>query len=405
MDKALLILYLVALGGSALYLSYVAFRHRKALKRREGDYLSRRYGISPDVALAIGLFSLLLSAPFFYMERENIPSVFFENPPTVLFLLFSLIGLGFILYAAFKFVREKNVSKELRISEIDLSPRGILTGVGRFRGKEIKRESLKVRLILQKSYLASNRELRIGEILLWSQEIESVPYLLGNVLEVPFKFELGESFPAYEDWEGGYELFLLVEGSDFGVEVFPIKAKRAPTEEISPDEVFREPITPRSKTAGEILTEKRYSNPWYGLITSSFLVVFPPFMWFLLREEEVFKIEAIKRFLLSGLVGVVVFYLPIYLSVKKLGESKVEERKMMVRRIRNTALILLMGSFIGWGYVLFRFLKGDSAPLERLMKFLEIYFVDGLLGMFFLLGVYALFVSLRDLPTRKSTSP
>ncbi|RLJ71271.1 hypothetical protein BCF55_1570 [Hydrogenivirga caldilitoris] len=405
MDKTLLILYLVALGGSALYLGYAAFIQRKALRRQGDNHLGRRYGISSDVALAIGLFSLLLSAPFFYIERDKIPSVFFKNPPTLLFLLFSFIGLGFILYAVFKFLKGRSVSKKLLISEIDLSPRGVLSGVVRFKGKEIKREGLKVRLILQRAYVASKRELRIGEVPLWSQEIESVPYFMGNALEVPFKFELGESFPSYEDWEEGYELLLLLEGKEFGVEVFPIKSKGAPTEDISLEEVFREPVIPRSKTAGEVLAERRYSNPWYGLITSSFLVVFPPFMWFLVREKEAFEIEAIKRFLLSGLVGVIVFYLPIYLSVKKLREGKVEEKKMMVKRIRNTALVLLMGSFIGWGYVLFRFLRGDSVPVERLMEFLEIYFIDGLLGMFFLLGIYALFVSLRDLLTRESTLP
>jgi len=350
------------------------------------------------VAFALGLFSLLLPAPFFYLEREKLPSVFFKNPSTLFFLLFLLVGLGFILYAVVKFIRERSVFKEVKVFNKDLSPRGVLEGVIRLKSRKIRKEALRLTLVLQKAYIISERELRVGELPIWSQSIESVPYTAGDNLEVPFKFELGDEFTSYDEWEEGYELVLVLEGDSLGAEVFFIEGKGNPARGVYHEE---EVLTPGSKTAGEILAERAYSNPWYGVLTSSFVFLFPLFTWFVVRGDRVFEREALERFLLGGFLGVATFFLPIYLLVKKIREGNAKERKEAARGILRLAFAFAGLSLAGWGYVLLMFFRGEGKLIDSFLNAVELYFVDGILGMFFLLGVYALLISLKELLVRE----
>ncbi len=390
LDKLPLILYLLALTGATAYFIYAVLRFRRDLKKPSAE---ARYSIPPYVAISIGVFFILIALPFYYKEWEKIPGIFLENPATIAFLIFTLVGVGLLLYALHKTIRHMRVSREVVIGEGKLAPGGVLSGSVRLKGIEVEREPLKVSLILQQAYVVSYRGKRIGEKPVWSQSVETYPVIFKNSTEIPFKFDLDDKFPPEDSWEDGYELALVVEGDKFGVETFFLKTKGEPINDI-PEDLFN---TGNVQSVGEIIAEREYANPWYNLATTSFVVLFSLSMWFMLRSGHILRdpYSAIARLIASGLVGLLIFFLPVYILALRLRSRSAEERKKGAKGVLSMAVFLILSFSSVWGYAIYRYLQGDSRPLEMIFDFFLSRFVDGILGMFVLLGVFGVVVSIR----------
>ena len=390
LDKLPLILYLLALAGAVAYFVYTVLRFRKDLNKPSAE---ARYSVPPYVAVSIGLFFILVALPFYYKEWGNIPRVFFENPVTISFIVFTLVGVGLILYALRKTIRYMRVSKEVVVEGEELTPGGVLSGILRIKGLEAVRKPLKASLVLQQAYVVSHREKRIGEKPVWSQSTETYPVIFRNFTEIPFKFDLGEDFPPEDSWEEGYELALVVEGKELGVETFFLKRKGEPINYI-PEGSFN---TGNVRSVGEIIAEREYTNPWYNLATTSFVVLFALFMWFMLRSGHILKdpLSAIAGFIASGFVLLMIFFLPVYILAIKLRSKSAEERKKGAKGVLNMAVLLIITFGGVWGYAIYRHFQGDSKLLEMIFDLVLLRLVDGILGMFVLLGIFGVVVSIR----------
>ena len=376
--------------GAVAYFVYAVLKFKRDLNRPLAE---ARYSVPPYVATSLGVFFILVTLPFYYKEWENIPRIFFENPVTIAFLIFTLVGVGLLFYALRKTIRRIRISKEIVIEEEELAPGRVLSGVVRLKGTSAVREPLKVSLVLQQAYVVSQREKRIGEKAIWSQSIKTYPVIFKNFVEIPFKFDLDDSFPPEDSWEEGYELALVVEGDKFGVESFFLKTKGEPVSDIPED--F--PDTGDVRSVGEIISEREYTNPWYNLATTSFVVLFALFMWFMLRSEYILKdpSSAIAGLIVSGLVILLIFFLPIYILAAKLRSGSVEERGKGAKGVFGLAVLLII-SFGGvWGYAIYRHFKGDSDLLEMIFDFALSRLVDGILGMFVLLGLFGVVASMK----------
>ena len=390
MDKLLLILYLIALAGWVVYFVHAVLRFRRDLNRPS---VEARYSVPHYVAISLGLFFILIALPFYYNEWENIPRVFFYKPVTISFVVFTLVGVGLILYALWKIIRYVKVSKEVVVEEEELSPGGVLSGFVRIKGLEAVRESLKASLVLQQVYVISHKEKRIGEKPVWLQSAETYPVIFRNFTEIPFKFDLDDEFPPEDIWEEGYELVLVVEGKELGVETLFLK-RRGETINYIPEGSFN---TGSVRSVGEILAEREYKNPWYDLATASFVVLFTLFMWFMLRSGDILKdpLSAIAGLIANGLVLLIIFFLPVYILAQKLRSKSAEERKKGTMGVLNMAVLLIIFSGGVWGYAIYRHLKGDSKILEMIFDLVLSRLVDGILGMFVLLGLFGVVASIR----------
>ena len=390
LDKLPLILYLLALTGATAYFIYAVVRFRRDLNKPSPEV---RYSIPPYVAISIGLFFILITLPFYYKEWGNIPRVFFENPVTISFIVFTLVGVGLILYALRKTIRHMRVSREVVIEEEELTPGDVLSGFVRLKGLEAVREPLKISLVLQQAYVVSHREKRIGEKPVWSQSAETYPVIFKNSTEIPFKFDLRDDFPPEDSWEGGYELALVVEGNEFGVETFFLKRKGEPINYI-PENSFN---TGSVQSVGEIIAEREYANPWYNLATTFFVVLFALFMWFMLRSGDILKdpFSAIAGLIASGFVLLMIFFLPVYILALKLRSKSAEERKKGAKGVLSMAVLLIITFGGVWGYAIYRHLQGDSEPLEMIFDLVLSRLVDGILGMLVLLGLFGVVASIR----------
>ncbi len=390
LDKLPLILYLLALTGAVAYFVYAVLRFRRDLNR---PLVEARYSVPSYVAASLGVFFVLVALPFYYKEWEKIPRIFLENPATITFIIFTLIGIGFLLYALRKTIRGIRISREIVIEEEEFAPGGALSGVVRLKGTSVVREPLKVSLVLQQAYVVSQREKRIGEKAIWSQSIKTYPVIFKNFVEIPFKFDLDDSFPPEDSWKEGCELALVVEGDKFGVESFFLKTKGEPVSDIPEDLLDTGDV----RSVGEIIAGREYANPWYNLAISSFVVLFALFMWFMFRSGHILKdpFSAIAGLIASGLVVLLIFFLPVYILATKLRSGSVEEREKGAKGVFGLAVLLII-SFGGvWGYAIYRHLRGDSDLLEMIFDLALSRLVDGILGMFVLLGLFGVMAGIR----------
>jgi len=370
LEKLPIILYLLALTGAVAYFIYAVMKFRIDLNKSS---VEARYSVPPYVALALGVPFILTAVPFYYKNWDKIPRVFWENPVTIAFVIFTL---------------------EVVVEEENLTPGGVLSGVVRLKGMSAVREPLKVSLVLQQAFVVFHRERRIGEKPVWSQSIETYPVIFKNFTEIPFKFDLGDDFTPEKDWEEGYELALVIEGDKFGVESFFLKTKGKPIKKIPED--FLDKGSARS--VGEIIAEREYSNPWYNLATTSFVVVFALFMWSVFRYDHILKdpLSAVAGLVASGFVLLLIFLLPVYILSMKLKSGSAEEREKGAKGVYAVAvfLVLVVGGM--WGYAIYRHIQGNSSYLEMIFDLVLSRVVDGILGMFVLLGSFGVMASIRS---------
>ncbi len=396
-DKLPLTLYLLALTGTVAYFVYAVIRYRRELS---SPSVEARYSVPSYVANTLGLFFLLVSLPFYYTKWRDIPEIFLENPAFLFFVLFTFIGLGFLFYGLRKTIKGMKVSSEVVVEREDLAPGGVLSGIVRLKGLEAVREPLKISLVLQQAYVVSHREKRIGEKPVWSQSAETYPVIFKNSTEIPFKFDLRDDFPPEDSWEEGYELALVVEGKNFGVKTFFLKTKGEPIGEVPEDFLGAEGI----KSAGEIMAEREYKNPWNNILPSSFVVLFALFMWFLITDGYALKdpVLGIKRFIGGGAVGVIVFFLPIYKLGLKIKSKDAEGIKSATRWIVRIVVALIVLVMLLWGYALYDHFLGEGKHFETIAEFMTSTLLEGLLGMFFIVGIYGVLVGFKDLISRSS---
>ncbi len=392
MDKLPLIIYLLALTATVAYLVYAVIRYREDLSLPS---VEARYSVPSYVANTLGLFFLLVSLPFYYMRWRDIPEIFLESPAFLFFFLFTLIGLAFLFYGLRKTIKGMKVSSEVVVEREDLTAGGVLNGIVRLKGLEAMREPLMISLVLQQAYVVSHREKRIGERPVWSQSAETYPVIFRNFTEIPFKFDLPDDFPPEDSWEEGYELALVVEGRNFCVKTFFLKTKGRPIGEVPEDFLEAEEI----KSVGEIMAESAYKNPWNNIIPSSFVVLFALFVWFLITDGYALKdpILGIKRFIGGGTVGVIVFFLPIYRLSLKIKSKDAEGIKSATRLIVRIAVVLIMLVMLLWGYALYDHFLGEGKHFETITEFMTSTLLEGLLGMFFILGIYGGLLGFKDL--------
>ncbi|EDP73115.1 hypothetical protein, partial [Hydrogenivirga sp. 128-5-R1-1] len=299
------------------------------------------------------------------------------------------------------YIKNKKISKNLVVEVEDISAGGKLKGKIVYKGLQIKeRKPVKVHLILQKVYVISNREMELGEKALWSQTVESYPYTFQNYVEIPFKFDIKENFP--ENWEKGYELVLVVEGENIGVDTFVLKSEGKAVEDITLDEILQEPITKNAKSSMEIIAQNRGQNVLLNLLSILFVIAFPAFFWFLLRYRgqtiQELKIQIFYT-LIYGAIFTLIFFVPLYLYEKSLIEAKAEEKKKKIIKFTNFLYGIVIASFLFTGFLIFEYLTGNTKIIEFIMSFAVNYFIDGLLGMFFILGVFSLISYIRTLIT------
>ena len=390
--KPLVLLYVVAWVLTGLYMIYAVIRYRKDLNAPSAEV---RYSVPSYVANTMGLFFLLVSIPFYYTKWRNIPEIFLDSPVFLLFVFFTFIGLGFLFYGFWKTIRGIKVSSEVVVEREDLTPGGVLSGIVRIKGLEAVREPLKVSLVLQQAYVVSHREKMIGEKPVWSQNTETYPVIFRNFTEIPFKFDLRDDFPPEDSWEEGYELAIVVEGKKFGVKTFFLKTKGEPISKVPEDFLGTKGV----KSAGEIMAERGYRNPWNNIVPSSFVVIFALFMWFLITDGYALKdpVLGVKKFIGGGMVGVIVFFLPVYrlgLKIRSKDPEGIREASRWIVRVAVALIVLVM---LVWGYAIYDHFLGEGKYLEIIAKFITNTLLDGLLGMFFLLGVYGVVVGLKDL--------
>ncbi len=399
MEKILIGLYIAISIVTIISLIYVAIKNKKLYRKLSSKGQKVRYSKNADMYVLIGIFSILMVLPFFYVEREKLPEIFIQNPATVMFLLFLFIGFGFLFYGVVLYIKDKKISKNLIVENKELFPGGSFRGKVVYKGINLKeRKPVNVHLILQKVYVVSDREALIGEKAIWSQTVRSYPYTFKNYIEIPFKFNIKENFP--EEWEEGYELVLVVEGEDIGVDTFVLKSEGEAVKDITLDEIIEEPITRDSKTSREIIAKSRVKNPVLNILSILFVIVFSVFFWFLWRYRgqslEEIEIQAFYS-LVYGLLIILLFFVPLYLYVKSLIESKPEEKKKKIRMFTRFLYGIVLVSFLLSGIVVFKLLTGDTKIVEHMLNIALNYFIDGVLGMFFILGVYSLLFYIRSL--------
>ncbi len=403
MDKLLIGLYIIVSIFVVISFIYISYRNKKLYRKLSDKGLKVRYSKNADMYIVVGLFTILFVLPFFYVEKKNFTDSFIENPATLMFLLFLLIGFGFLFYGIYAYIKEKRISKNLIIEKKEILSGGVLKGKIIYSGINIKeRKPVKIHLILQKVYIISNRETEIGEKAIWSQTVENYPYIFQNYMEIPFEFDIKEDFP--EDWEEDYELVLVVEDENIGVDTFVLESKGKAVEDITLDELLEEPISKDSKTSRDIIVQNRVKNPILNIISILFVIIFPAFFWFLLRYrgQTIKEIELqIFYTLIYGLLIILLFFLPLYFYLKSINKSKPEEKKRKIRIFTNFLYGIVFVSFLFSGFLIFKFLMGDTKIIDHLLDITTNHIIDGFLGMFFILGIYSLLSYIRSLTSYK----
>ncbi len=401
MNKILFGVYIFIWILTVIYTVYTAFKNKKKFKELSSEGQNIRYSKDANIFILMGVFSLLIIAPFFYIERNKIPDIFIENPATSMYILFLLIGSGFLLYGIRLHIKNKKILKNLIIEVEDISAGGKLKGKIVYKGLHIKeRKPVKVNLILQKVYVISNREMELGEKAVWSQEVESHPYTFKDYVEVPFEFNIKDDFP--KNWEEGYELVLAVQGENVGVDTFVLKSEGKAVENIEFDELFEEPITKDAKTSMELIAQKRKQNVLINLLSIIFVIYIPASFWIFLiyQGTPLKKVQEIIFYnLFSGVIFISVFYLPIYFFAKSFTEANVEEKKKKLKIFKIFVYGIVVFSFLFSGFLIFEFLKGNSKVTNFIFDEGIKYMINGFLGGIFILGVYSLISYIRALIT------
>ena len=95
----LVLLYILAWVLNGIYMIYAVIRYRKDLNAPSAEV---RYSVPSYIANIIGLSFFLVSLPLYYTKWREMPEIFLENPAYLFFVLFTLVGVGFLSYGLWK---------------------------------------------------------------------------------------------------------------------------------------------------------------------------------------------------------------------------------------------------------------------------------------------------------------
>ena len=391
MYKVLIGIYILLWILTTIYAIYIEVKHRKKYSQLSQEGHNLRYGKSSESFIPLGIYLILISIPFFTKYNDLSK----ETVPTLVALVFFILGIIFLFFGIKGHLKKQRVSRKLVIEDENLKPNGRLRGRLIYKGLTMKeRKPVKVHLILQKVYILSmTNEKNFLEKAVWSETTVSHPYSYKDYIEIPFYFKIDEKFP--DNWEDGYELVLTVEDENIGigVDTIIIKSKGNAIKDVSLDDVLEEPITKDAKSSLEILAYSRSKNKILNLLSILFVIAFSIFFWMMFRYKgqslEQLKIQIFYT-LIYGLFTTLIFFVPLYLYIKSFNNSNSKEKKKKIILFTRFLCGLVFLSFAFSGFVIANVLMGNKEILDKLFYFTFNYFIDGILGMFFILGMYAL---------------
>ncbi len=237
-------LYVAAIVVTVGIFAVQVVRFTKRMERtpKTGEPVAYRRLPPPGLRVSMGALFVLLSLPLLVDHLDDFGRMVRENPAFLLGLLFPLLGVGLVLWGLVPLVRPRAPG---RLELDDPQPRagGVLSGRYVAAGRLAGRPRVGVRLVLQEVTLQrwTSGERQLFETPVWSETKEELPRLVGEEVEIPFRFEIPARLPGSSTGDRRHEWLLVFEGPSLGTRRVSVEiagAKEQPPDEAPADEAF-----------------------------------------------------------------------------------------------------------------------------------------------------------------------
>lgn len=416
-QQPLLALYLFCLLCTLLAFVVLVLRWSRTQEQvpAPGMDILHRGGLTPGLAIVIGLLFLLLFLPFVVDNLKALDRVLVRNPEAWLLGIFPLAGLGLIGYGTRLLWRSRRHRERLLVHQANLSPAGLVTGEFVIEHATRAEQCARIHLVLQDAHvfhwLGGERQLFQHSI--WSDSQEAPVRVRGERRIVPFQFRLPDRLPKEGSQWQRREWVVVLELPGYGRATRVLQAEKgrgSVNKRLSLKGLWtrRTPVQPTPGGAPPyrpFATDVPGRNPLLELAGALFVAVFPWLFWFAMDGNErpwAHLGTALPPVLLQGGAVLCLFCTLLFAllrwALSDSDENDMSEPGRKWQRLARVGLpIVLAGDGIllaaGAGYLSNTRLRLDPDAIERLL-------LHGFVGMFLWVGMLTLVLTCASLVRR-----